>query len=533
MGLLVPEDFDLTLLKNDSERDVVIALRDQLTDGWYIIPSLRLANRNRDHELDVVLMHRDYGIADIEVKGHRVSIREGVWCSSGSQMNPQPMEQARNNAGSLKRQLERHDESLFRHTRVRYAVAFPNTKEVEGDLPPEVREEELFLAPQIDDIATAVEDLFFTRTFTSSFTNDHIQSAINFLRPNADFIVDPEASARRSRARLESICASQVKVLERLDRNRRVIVTGGAGTGKTRLAIAWAIRALLRDERVLLTCFNEPLAGQIAGRMTENENLVVGPFLQVARVLSGMPPFEEPVNVPYEETMQFWNFDLVAHLHYHWPKVEDRFDTIIIDEAQDFSPAWIAQMEALLDPDGPRRILMVADAEQDIFDRGFTLPTAEDGWTVGELTTNCRNTFDIARLLRSTLGGSIAPQRGPESIGISFTAVDADKDTVVEAVRQAIDATELTSIAVITGSRRWRDILRDALHLGTWETRDDLVPCETERRLKGTEFDCVIVVDPDGSMEDQGLYVAISRAVNQLAIVGSPELGERLRLTNS
>jgi superfamily I DNA/RNA helicase len=228
--------------------------------------------------------------------------------------------------------------------------------------------------------------------------------------------------------------------------------------------------------------------------------------------------------------MQYWNFDLVGHLHYHWPEVEDRFDTIIIDEAQDFSPAWIAQMEALLDPDGARRIMMVADAEQDIFDRGFTLPTAADGWTVCELTTNCRNTFQIARLLRSALEGAVAPQRGPESIGISYSPVGTNDDGVVEAVRQALEATDLKSVAVIVHSRRWRGVLRDRLNLGTWETRDEMIPCETVRRLKGTEFDYVVVVDPDGSMDDQSLYVAISRAVNQLAVIGPTELGRHLRL---
>ena len=530
MGLLVPEDFDLTLLKNDAERDVVIALRDQLTDGWYIIPSQRLSTSYRDHELDVVIMHRDFGIADIEVKGHRVSVREGVWCSGERQLSPQPFEQARNNAGTLRDLLQKHQPDLFEHAKVRYAVAFPNTAEVRGSLPPEMRPEELFLAPAIDDIVTAVEDLFLTRPNYTPFTEAHIRAVIELLRPNANFVVDPEASARRARARLEAICASQVKALERLDENRRVVVTGGAGTGKTRLALAWAKRALMRDERVLLTCFNEPLADQISRYMFEDDNLVTGPFLQIARGLTGMPTIEVPEGLSEDDTKRFWDIEVVGHLHYHWPEVEDRFDTIIIDEAQDFSPAWIAQMESLLDPDGARRIMMVADAEQDIFDRGFTLPTAADGWTVCELTTNCRNTFQIARLLRLALEGAVAPQRGPESIGISFSPVGPDEDVVVDAVRQALEATDLKSVAVIVHSRRWRGVLRDRLNLGTWETRDEIIPCETVRRLKGTEFDYVIVVDPDGSMDDQSLYVAISRAVNQLAVIGSTELGQRLCL---
>lgn len=530
MGLLVPEDFDLTLLKNDEERDVVIALRDQLTDGWFIFPSQRLSDYYRDHELDIVIMHRDFGIADIEVKGHKVSIRNGVWCSGQRQLNPQPYEQARHNAYALRDLMHKHHFELFEHIQFRYAVAFPNTAEVDGQLPPEVRPEELMLAPAIEDMVTAVEDLFLTRPNYMPFTEAHIKAVIDLLRPDAHFVIDPEASSRRARARMEAICASQVKALERLDENRRVVVTGGAGTGKTRLALAWAKRALMRDERVLLTCFNIPLADQISRHMFEDENLVTGPFLQVARSLPGMPPIDIPSGLSEDELKRFWDIEVVGHLHYHWPDIEDSFDTIIIDEAQDFSPAWIAQMEALLDPDGARRIMMVADAEQNIFDRGFTPPSAADGWTVCELTTNCRNTFQIARLLRTALDGAVAPQRGPESVGISFWSVGPSEDDVIDAVRQALHATELKSVAVIVSSRTWRQVLRERLDLGSWETRDEKVPCETARRLKGTEFGGVILVDPDGAMDDQELYVAISRAVNQLSVVGPPALGERLGL---
>ena len=37
-----------------------------------------------------------------------------------------------------------------------------------------------------------------------------------------------------------------------LDTNRRVLVNGGAGTGKTMLALQWARQALARNERTLV-----------------------------------------------------------------------------------------------------------------------------------------------------------------------------------------------------------------------------------------------------------------------------------------
>jgi hypothetical protein len=72
MGLIIPEDFPLSHLRNDAERRVVEAFRDQLNDGWLIVPSLSLWAKDRgDYELDIVLIHQDFGIANIEVKGHK------------------------------------------------------------------------------------------------------------------------------------------------------------------------------------------------------------------------------------------------------------------------------------------------------------------------------------------------------------------------------------------------------------------------------------------------------------------------------
>jgi DNA helicase IV len=68
------------------------------------------------------------------------------------------------------------------------------------------------------------------------------------------------------------------------------------------------------------------------------------------------------------------------------------------------------------------------------------------------------------------------------------------------------------------------------LGLGSWDERENKTVCETERRMKGTEFDTVILVDPEDRMDDRALYIGISRAINQLFVVGSRELGERLRL---
>ena len=70
MGRLVPEDFDVAGLENEAERRVVSACASALSDGWFVLPNVVIKAATRDHELDVVLVHREFGVLDLEVKGH-------------------------------------------------------------------------------------------------------------------------------------------------------------------------------------------------------------------------------------------------------------------------------------------------------------------------------------------------------------------------------------------------------------------------------------------------------------------------------
>jgi hypothetical protein len=341
MGLIIPEDFPLSQLRNEAERRVVEIFRDQLNDGWLIVPGLSLWAKNRgDYELDVILIHRDFGVADIEVKGHKVEIQEGLWRSAGVVLEPQPLKQASSNAYALRDRL-REISPEFAHQHVEFAVAIPNTGAITGVLPPGTHRAQVVTATDLEDAETAIERLMMSRWENQGLTDDLVDAIVHLLRPDAQFKWDPAARAKAARTRLDQVSSDQIKVLETLDANRRVVVTGSVGTGKTRLATAWAGRAaFIRCERTLLTCYNDPLAEALRDRLPEDdEYLVIGAFLRVALRLAGMPELD----VPRDADDQFWSYQAVGHIQRNWHLVTDRFDTIIVDEAQDFSPAWIAQ----------------------------------------------------------------------------------------------------------------------------------------------------------------------------------------------
>jgi hypothetical protein len=376
VGLIVPEDFSLRTLPNDEERAVVEALRDHLSDDWLVLPTVALATDRRDHEIDVVLAHPREGVVVLEVKGHRVQLRNGQFVPDRGHLTVQPHVQARHNAYALRDWLRDAAPELA-DLRVEYGVIFPNTTDRRGDLPPELQPAQFMTSTFLDDPVDAVDRLMCLRWGGQKLGPDGVAAVVRVLRPNCELEWDEGAKARRARQRMDELCEQRVRALEPLDANRRVLVTGGAGSGKTRLATAWARRAVGRGERVLFTCYNDPLGAVLVDRLPPNDRLTVGSYYSVARALDGMPPLD----APEDADGAWWDTVAVGHLHSHWPAITERFDVVIVDEAQDFSPAWLAQLEQLIERHGPRRLMLLADTAQGVFQRGFDPETLDETWT--------------------------------------------------------------------------------------------------------------------------------------------------------
>ncbi|MEO6988546.1 MAG: NERD domain-containing protein [Aquihabitans sp.] len=538
MGVLVPEDFVLSSLANDAERAVVDSLVRGLSDGWLVLPSVGLRIGGRDRELDVVLIHETYGIVDIEVKGHRVHIAGGQWCHGrhDEPLVPSPPRQAKNNAYALRNHLRTVFPGLDR-LEVSWGIAFPHTEVVRGALPPEVTREQVLTRVDLDDAAEAIEVLASQGYTTQVLTRDDIDQIVQVLCPDVEFSWDQGAQMTRTRQRLDDLCASQIQVLQELDVNRRVVALGAAGTGKTRLAVAWALRAYADERRALLTCYNEPLAAHLVDSLPEDPDLCIGPFLRLALQFDGMPePDPEPLD-DLEAAFTWWTDTVPAHLSANWHLITERFDTIVVDEAQDFDPVWIDLLERLLDPsDG--RLLLVADPAQVLYPRGFEVQSVDDGWTHCRLVANCRNARGIGQLLRRKLDGAPSPSNGPDETGLRFVTIDthdgqATTTAAVDTVLQELHdlGRDPAQILVLTCSSDLRDHLRTRLGLRRWEDGGPAVVCENVHRLKGLEADTVVLVaDHDGDTADALLYVGISRAVNELVVVGPASVGTRLGL---
>jgi hypothetical protein len=150
--------------------------------------------------------------------------------------------------------------------------------------------------------------------------------------------------------------------------------------------------------------------------------------------------------------------------------------------------------------------------------------------------SNCRNSFEIATLLRGHLDGAPAPINRPGSLGVRWAPADGLEaaTTAAEAELErllSIEGREPSAILVATPGSKVREALRARMGLVRWEEQGtDSIVCENVHRAKGLEADSVILVCPDAEVDDTLLYVGISRAVSELVLVGPRELAARLGL---
>lgn len=533
MGRIHPDRSTVAKLRG-AERAFAEVLIDRLSDDWLIISQLDMISPRRPYEIDFLLVNPQFGIIGIEVKGGAVDVKDGRWCRreshGGNHYFPVPPPRQAQDAAYELRNILRDNHPSFRHLKVAHAVALPDVSAIGAALPLGVTREMLFLSTDLPNIESKIVDCIEIEQSKHQLGGSLLQSFFQTVLPNSRMVFEPDAQRSISREILNHVSYEQVRAMASLDENHRVVVQGSAGTGKTRLAVLWARRAVQRREKTLLTCYNDPLASFLNSTSSDRYLPTIHPFLRFIKELNGIPDLAEPSD-PIELD-KYWNETLPYHVLKNIHLVEEKFETIVVDEFQDFAPTWVKILESLLSENG--RLLCVADKSQDLYRRGYELPTNDRSWTKGRLTINCRNTREIARLLQK-LGGALPAASCPTGEKVKFTAANT-KIAALSATEKLIDQHVnfhkllASDLLIICRTQQERTELRNLpstfARIDSWESRsENNVACETYRRVKGLEADHVAIVSFDGAFDAQELYVAASRARATLTIIAPTQTG--------
>ncbi len=554
MAILWPRNLPRSVLE-DSRRRAEVRTYDRLSEAlgdrfhvFYSSPWMgidRFGNE-QDGECDFLIAHPEHGILAIEVKGGGMAYdpMDRQWRSKDARgyvhRIKDPVAQARSAKYEMLRRLAASPCWLHRHIHAAHGVVLPDAGTPPGDLGPDYPARIFCCSRQLNsglrewigermnegqrpancqplgsDGIAALEKLL-ARPFTLSF-------------PIGAALVDAEAA-------FDVLEPAQYQVLDMIAEIPRALIRGGAGTGKTVLAMEEAIRCAQNGRKVLLTCHSRPLAVHLEARLRNVANLTVSGF----HALCGQMAKEGGILVHGSGNEQaLFDTNLPDALYDAMEMLPSlKWDVVIVDEGQDFRPEWWIAIDACLRPEGKLRIFM--DSNQKLYDIAGT--GASDLKVVPiRLSRNLRNTKKIHEAASVHYSGPVIVADGPDGPEVSWIEVENGKMKVKAAwqeLRRLVFNEEVApgDIAMLVNGPTEKNALleqsgsisipmTDAQQLAL----EDVV-VDTVRRFKGLERSAVILVASGDELDRRELaYVAFSRARAFLLVIATPDEAKLLR----
>lgn len=194
--------------------------------------------------------------------------------------------------------------------------------------------------------------------------------------------------------KMNKLTEEQYDVLEYTDLQDRVLITGGAGTGKTLLALEKARRLAAAGNKVAYLCFNRNIA-LMANEELLNDNIAyVGTYHKL--LMSTMPN---------EKELYFRDVTDISKCFINRQPQTEKYDAIVIDEAQDLMDAnvWEVLSNYIVNGIEKGKWTIFYDPNQNIFNDTEEFDFAVEYLKeIGApqtmpLTKNCRNTEPIGK----------------------------------------------------------------------------------------------------------------------------------------
>jgi len=541
-------------------------------DGWTVLHSQDLAHHRRqlEGEIDFLVVAPGLGVLVLEVKGcHRLHRTGGLWYyGADPEGDPRgPFKQASEAMHSLRERVVRHHAHLEGVPFVS-AACFPflELRDASEEWHPwqvidKGKLEQRDAAGCAEAVLHQARRLFhekrvaWFREADGEPTADQCDAIVELLRPDYEFFESPKARAKRVDAEVRRFTELQFSALDAMQRNRRVIFDGPAGTGKTLLALEAARRGHAAGRRVLLLCFNRPLAvwlaeqaAGVAAATTLHEHM-----RRAAGIREGAPELAS-------DDPHFWDVELPQRA---WEGLVERpsgYDELVVDEAQDvFRPGFRDVLDVSVSGglrEGFWRVFGDFRHQAiygDAVDLDMFCAQEGGGCSVFELQQNCRNSPAVAALACAGAGIGAYPtvlrRDEDEPPAVRFYRDPAQQRMLLCAALDELAAAGFTGPQVVVLSTHrdahsvagslteppWRDRLTPLVHV---EARGPVVELHSGRtcyasvhRYKGLEARAVVLTDVEHletARERDLFYVGATRATQRLVVLAHESLRHRL-----
>jgi hypothetical protein len=492
----------------------------------------RKGGKARDGEADFVIVHPDFGVLVLEVKGGGVSFnaQTGEWTTTdryGEIFVIDPVEQARKSHYTLLEKLKdlpEWDNSRF--LTIGHAVCFPDVvvenKPLKLDLPREIVIDHNDLK-NIEDTIQKVFDHWAEKSKRVPLGRDRLAMVESLLAKSFKIFTPLGVELDREDEKLIELTERQFLLLNVLAARRRALIAGCAGSGKTMLAAEKARRLYEQGFNVLLTCFNAALAEDLARRLPDITVLHFHGLCKEMAKQAGFAVRSAKNEQEYNEVI------LPEMLMKAVDETGPMFDAIIVDEGQDFKETyWIALTSLLKEKEGIFYVFY--DDNQNIYGGGSSLKGIidDDPFLLPE---NCRNTKSIHRVVNAFYSDrKRIICNGPEG-RLPELHTYRDSPEMLKSIQSILNKlineehVPTEDVVILTPHSQERSMLMDGTKLGNFflstnpSQRRNEIQVTTIHRFKGLERKVVILAEVDNKFmynPEVLMYVGSSRARTHL-----------------
>jgi hypothetical protein len=527
-----------------SELGLYDIFRKKLNNDFYVFHSVSYIltdkYRVKEGEIDFLILHANLGILVLEVKGGREINYIGEkkqWYSIDfngvSHQIKDPYLQGRKQSHEIMKHLHLLSIPGFYSKAIPFghAVIFPNAVPYFGHLPSHAKDWMTITSKDMDVFDTKIHSIMSRWGKGKSFegiTPKIFRRLINqAFTPVFKLVYAIGDQIRDQDKIIWKMTRQQCLLLDFISQHKRACVQGYAGTGKTVLAREKARRAALQGKKVLMLCYNSPLRGHLATSISEFDgDITVNNFHGICRdfiIESG-----QEFLPPEENAHSFWEDDVPLMMLQALESIIERFDTIIVDEAQDFCSSWWTVVEELLFSKKSGELYIFSDPQQDLFRRSSNYPVETEPFI---LIQNCRNTREITKLISKIIGKKLTnPENHPEGMPIVIKRYKTREEElgIVDGLLKKLVTKEKilpSGIVFLSHYQRANTCLSDTQSLQDLKIIDNPHPggdnqvrFSTVHRFKGLEANVAILIDVDEHAAQDAVtqYVATSRAKHLL-----------------
>ncbi|MBF8435519.1 NERD domain-containing protein/DEAD/DEAH box helicase [Halanaerobiaceae bacterium Z-7014] len=538
MAIMYPKDIE-SMKYTESEKVFYNTLENQLSDDYHVFFSISWLDEvdgvRENSECDFLIFNSQYGFITIEVKGgHGIEYKNGNWkliydyddnnnINDYRKLKKSPFQQSRKSMYYFKNYYQEQYNENYRGV-YGYAVAFPFYSVEAKDLNSEAVDNIIIDYNDLDNIETKLNQIYhYWKGYRNRFTYLSSSEKKQFIKlVNKRIALSAAAGALidHKQKQLKEINRIQDAFISFIKNYNQAFITGGAGTGKTWIAMKKARNLIEKNNQVLFLCYNSKLANFIDMKLRDTKIKVLTINKLLYNILG---------NKNYNKMMNDKNFDVISHIDFD---VITNYDSIIIDEGQDFKEDWAFIVKGLLEDNKNSELYVFYDFDQNIFGNDFGEEFMIDNPPF-ILNENLRNTSNIFNWTakKTGYGQNQKPNilEGAEPEVSSFNKNNQARRFLNQLLNQLILNEKVSNKSLVILSNRLKEnsILSNKTEIGSFKIKEKL-PWElnneneisyiTLQSFKGLESDVVIYLNH--SEESYNLdydikkyeYVAYTRA---------------------